>query len=89
MPNLLNESQKWLGRWQNAQRKWGSTQHIIGANAEVAIMVARLDPSQGGFLGGALSAVRAQCRRSATIWVSSHIGDPYFVILGASLLPLA
>ena len=39
--------------------------------------------------GGALSTVRAQCGRSATIWVSSRIGDPYFVILGASLLPLA
>ena len=31
----------------------------------------------------------AQCGRSATIWASSRIGDPYFVILGASLLPLA
>ena len=40
-------------------------------------------------LGGALSAVRAQCGRSATIWASSRTGDPYFVILGASLLPLA
>ena len=39
--------------------------------------------------GGTLSAVRAQCRCSATIWASSRIGDPYFVILGASLLPLA
>ena len=39
--------------------------------------------------GGALSAVRAQCGRSATIWASSRTGDPYFVILGASLLPLA
>ena len=26
---------------------------------------------------------------SATIWASSRTGDPYFVILGASLLPLA
>ena len=41
------------------------------------------------FHGGALSAVRAQCRRSATIWASSCIGDPYFVILGAAMLPLA
>ena len=40
-------------------------------------------------LGGALSAVRAQCGRSATIWAYSRTGDPYFVILGASLLPLA
>ena len=31
----------------------------------------------------------AQCARSATIWASSRTGDPYFVILGASLLPLA
>ena len=40
-------------------------------------------------IGGALSAVRAQCKHSATIWASSRIGDPYFVILGTSLLPLA
>ena len=33
--------------------------------------------------GGALSAVRAQCARSATIWASSRTRDPYFVILGA------
>ena len=39
--------------------------------------------------GGALSAVRAQCGHSATIWASSRTRDPYFVILGASLLPLA
>ena len=39
--------------------------------------------------GGALSAVRVQCSRSATIWVSSSTGDQYFVVLGASLLPLA
>ena len=30
----------------------------------------------------------AQCGRSATIWASSRTGDPYFVTLGASLLPL-
>ena len=40
------------------------------------------------YYGGALSAMRAQCGRSATIWASSRTGDPYFVILGASLLPL-
>ena len=34
-------------------------------------------------------AVHAQCARSATIWASSRTGDPYFVILGASLLALA
>ena len=39
--------------------------------------------------GGALSAVRVECGRSATIWASSRTGDPYFVILGAWLLPLA
>ena len=33
--------------------------------------------------GGALSAVRAQCARSATIWASRRTRDPYFVILGA------
>ena len=33
--------------------------------------------------------MRAQCGRSTTIWASSRIGDPYFVILGVSLLPLA
>ena len=38
---------------------------------------------------GALSAVRTQCGRGATIWAPSCTGDPYFVILGASLLPLA
>ena len=43
----------------------------------------------GRVVGGALSAVRAQCGRTATIWASSRTGDPYFVILGASLLPLA
>ena len=37
----------------------------------------------------ALGAPLAQCARSATIWASSRTGDPYFVILGASLLPLA
>ena len=46
-------------------------------------------PTLFGLLGGALSAVRAWCGRSATIWASSRTGDPYFVILGASLLPLA
>ena len=39
--------------------------------------------------GGALSAACAHCGRSALIWASSRTGDPYFVILGASLLPLA
>ena len=38
--------------------------------------------------GGGLSAARVQCGRSATIWVSSRTEHPYFVILGASLLPL-
>ena len=33
--------------------------------------------------GGALSAVRAQCARSATIWASGRTRDPYFEILGA------
>ena len=33
--------------------------------------------------GGALSAVRVQCARSATIWASGHTRDPYFEILGA------
>ena len=37
---------------------------------------------------GALSAVRAQCGHSAIIWASSRTRDPYFVTLGASLLPL-
>ena len=46
-----------------------------------------------GYLGGASSAVRvqssavraqcsAQCARSATIWASGRIRDPYFEILG-------
>ena len=39
------------------------------------------------FIGGALSAVRAQCTRSATIWVFGRTGDPCFEIIGASLLP--
>ena len=34
-------------------------------------------------LGGASSAVCAQCARSATIWASSRTRDPYFEILGA------
>ena len=33
--------------------------------------------------------MRAQCGRSATILATLRTGDPYFVILGASLLPLA
>ena len=33
--------------------------------------------------GGALSAVRVQCARSATIWASGRTRDPYFEILGA------
>ena len=35
------------------------------------------------FYGGALSAVRVQCARSATIWASGRTRDPYFEILGA------
>ena len=42
--------------------------------------------SQGGALNA--RAVRVQCGRSATIWASSCTGDPYFLTLGASLLPL-
>ena len=38
---------------------------------------------QNKALGGALSAVRVQCARSATIWVSGRTRDPYFEILGA------
>ena len=34
-------------------------------------------------MGGALSTVRAQCGRSATIWASGRTRDPYFEILGA------
>ena len=34
-------------------------------------------------IGGALSAVRVQCARSATIWASGRTRDPYFEILGA------
>ena len=34
-------------------------------------------------IGGASSAVRAHCARSATIWVSGCTRDPYFEILGA------
>ena len=33
--------------------------------------------------GGASSAVRAQCARSATIWASGRTRDPYFEILRA------
>ena len=40
------------------------------------------------FTRGALSAVRAQCGRNATIWACSCTRDPYFVILGASLFSL-
>ena len=50
------------------------------------------DEPLGGSLAarlGTWGAPVAQCGRSATIWVSSCTGDPYFVILGASLLPLA
>ena len=36
--------------------------------------------------GGALSAVRARCGGSATIWASSRTGDPYFVILGGIIV---
>ena len=36
--------------------------------------------------GGALSAVRVQCARSATIWASGRSRNPYFVVLWASLL---
>ena len=34
-------------------------------------------------IGGASSAVRAQCAHSATIWASGCTRDPYFEILGA------
>ena len=40
-------------------------------------VVIRLD------IGGALSAVRVQCTRSATIWASGRTRDLYFEILGA------
>ena len=33
-------------------------------------------------LGGALSAVRKQCKRNATIWACGGTRDPYFVIPG-------
>ena len=46
--------------------------------------IMRVLNSQG--LGGALSAVCAQCVHSATIWASSRIGDPYFVILGGIIV---
>ena len=36
-----------------------------------------------GLVGGASSAVRVQCARSATIWASGRTRDPYFEILGA------
>ena len=39
-----------------------------------------------GLIGGALSAVRARCARSATIWASGRSRNPYFVVLWASLL---
>ena len=32
--------------------------------------------------GGALGAVRARCKRSATIWACGRARDPYFVLLG-------
>ena len=35
---------------------------------------------------GDLSAVHAQCTRSATIWESRRTRNPHFVVLGASLL---
>ena len=37
----------------------------------------------GGCSGGASSAMRAECARSATIWASGRTRDPYFEILGA------
>ena len=40
----------------------------------------------GDLLGGAL---RGRTYRSAAIWAFAHTRDPYFEILGASLLPLA
>ena len=41
---------------------------------------------RGSVLGGALSVVRVQCARSATIWASGRNRNPYFVVLWASLL---
>ena len=38
------------------------------------------------YTGGTLSAVRTQCKCNATIWACGRTRDPYFVILGASLL---
>ena len=50
-----------------------------------------LSPSKGGChhwhpYGGALSAVRAQCARTLTIWASGRSRNPYFLVLWASLL---
>ena len=48
-----------------------------------------LDTGGGGgpqYIGGALSAVRVQRARGATIWASCRSRNPYFVALWASLL---
>ena len=42
----------------------------------------------GTALWGALSALRAECKHSVTIWVCGRARDPYFVILGGSVSAL-
>ena len=39
-----------------------------------------------GRLKRSARALRAQCARSATIWAPGRSGNPYFVVLWASLL---
>ena len=63
----------WLKRGSAQLLKWDPNHGYYGAKGGVAFT-----PT-----GGALSAVRVQCARSATIWASGGTRDPYFEILGA------
>ena len=68
---------------------WGSVPFSpeICPSSQVAPAQARqCDPPRSVHTQG---APLAQCARSATIGAYSRTGGPYFVILGASLLPLA
>ena len=65
---------------------WYSWQARASATRQLGVQPQWNSPRERATTKG---APLAQCGRNATIWVPSRTGDPYFVILGASLLPLA
>ena len=63
------------------------TPNTVPGESNLIQELIKLNMAKELYLGGALSTVRAQRARAATIWVSGGTGDPCFEIIGASLLP--